>query len=227
VRVFFALWPDAAVREALEAEARDDLARLEATEREILNRIGALDARIRELEAAEELGTKRQELAVLEGQASALGREWSVRAITLRLLEETRSRYERERQPDVVRAAERHFERITGGRYTRIIAPPGEGGVRVEADGGEARLTDELSRGTAEQLYLALRFGHIEEFALHAEPLPVVLDDILVNFDAERARRAAASICDLAARHQVLYFICHEATADLLDADRSRTLALN
>ena len=48
---------------------------------------------------------------------------------------------------------------------------------------------DELSRGTGEQLYLALRFGLIEEFAGQAEPLPVVMDDILVNFDVERARR--------------------------------------
>jgi uncharacterized protein YhaN len=149
-----------------------------------------------------------------------------VRAIALRLLEETRSRYERERQPDVIRAAESHFERITAGRYTRIVAPPGDASLRVETEGGEGRVTDELSRGTAEQLYLALRFGLVEEFARHAEPLPVVMDDILVNFDAERATRAAAGIRDLSARHQVLYFTCHPWTAELLDPDGGRTLAL-
>jgi uncharacterized protein YhaN len=155
-----------------------------------------------------------------------MAREWSVRAVALRLLEETRSRYERERQPDVVRAAESHFERITGGRYARIVATPGEASVRVETEGGEARVTEELSRGTAEQLYLALRFGLIEEFAGHAEPLPVVMDDILVNFDAERAARAADAIADLAARHQVLYFTCHPRIAELLDPGGARTLAL-
>ena len=217
---------DPAAVEAAHLEAQAELERIEADERASLSRIGALDARIRHLEAAEELGTRRQELASLQGQAAALGHEWAVRAVALRLLEETRSRYERERQPDVIRAATAHFERITGGRYARIVAPPGDVSVRVETEGGEGRVTDELSRGTAEQLYLALRFGLIEEFATHAEPLPVVMDDILVNFDADRASRAATAIGDLAARHQVLYFTCHPWTAELLDPDGRRTVAL-
>jgi uncharacterized protein YhaN len=188
--------------------------------------VGELDASIRALESADELGTLRQELAGVEGRAASLATAWAVRAIAGRLMAETRSRYELERQPDVIRAATAHFERITGGRYTRIVAAPGEADVRVESEAGEARATDELSRGTAEQLYLALRFGLIEEFAQHAEPLPVVMDDILVNFDADRAARAAAAIRDLAERHQVLYFTCHPWIADLLDADGARTISL-
>jgi uncharacterized protein YhaN len=212
--------------EAEQAELDDELVRLEADEREAFNGIGALDARIRELEAADELGLRRQELAGLEGRAGALAREWAVRAIALRLLEETRARYERERQPDVVRAAESYFERVTDGRYTRIVAPPGDATVRVETEGGEVRATEELSRGTAEQLYLALRFGLIEEFGRQAEPLPVVMDDILVNFDAARATRAAAAIAELAERNQVLYFTCHAWTAELLDPSGTRTVDL-
>jgi uncharacterized protein YhaN len=217
---------DPAALEAREIEARETLERLESEERDATSRIGALDAEIRRLEAAEELGARRQELVALEGRAATLAREWAVRALALRLLEETRSRYERERQPDVIRAAESHFERITGGRYARIVAPPGESSVRVETEGGESRVTDELSRGTSEQLYLALRFGLIEEFARHGEPLPVVMDDILVNFDADRAARAASAIRDLASRHQVLYFTCHRWTAELLDPGGDRTLTL-
>jgi uncharacterized protein YhaN len=217
---------DRAALEVAGAEAADELARVEQEEREALTRIGALEDRIRQLEAAEELGTKRQELAVLEGRASAMARAWTVKALALRLLEETRARYERERQPDVVRAAESHFERITGGRYSRIITAPGESAVRIESDGGEAKVIEELSRGTAEQLYLALRFGLIEEFARHAEPLPVVMDDILVNFDPERAERAAEALHALAERHQVLFFTCHPRTADLVDPAGDHTVSL-
>ncbi|MEO5986903.1 MAG: AAA family ATPase [Candidatus Limnocylindria bacterium] len=217
---------DATAVEAELADVAAEAERLDAEVAEAHSRIGALAARISQLEAAEEIGALRQELAIVEGSAAAMARTWAVRAVTLRLLEETRHRYERERQPDVIRAAEAHFARITGGRYTRIVAPPGDASVRVETDGGESRVTDELSRGTAEQLYLALRFGLIEEFARHAEPLPVVMDDILVNFDAERAARAADAIRDLALRHQVLYFTCHAWTAEMLDPEGTRTLAL-
>jgi uncharacterized protein YhaN len=212
--------------EAELARVRAEADAHEAEERRLVARVGELDARIRALESADELGALRQELAILEGRAAALATDWAVRAIAGRLLAETRARYERERQPDVVRAAEAHFDRITGGRYARIVAPPGETGVRVETEAGEAKGTDELSRGTAEQLYLAIRFGLIEEFARHAEALPVVMDDILVNFDADRAARAAAAIRDLAARHQILYFTCHAWTAELLDPGGAQTLTL-
>ncbi|HET8776427.1 MAG TPA: AAA family ATPase [Candidatus Limnocylindria bacterium] len=218
---------DPATLEAARADAADELSRVEQEERDTLTGIGALEDRIRQLEAAEEIGMKRQELAVLEGRASAMAREWAVKALALRLLEETRARYERERQPDVVRAAESHFERITGGRYSRIITAPGEATVRIESEGGTAKVTEELSRGTAEQLYLALRFGLIEEFARHAEPLPVVMDDILVNFDPDRADRAADALHALAERHQVLFFTCHPRTAELLDPSGASTVSLD
>jgi len=217
---------NAARLDATAADLSAALAAAEAREREASAAIGALDARISQLEATAELGDRRQELAQLEGRARAMAREWAVRALAHRLLSITRARHERERQPGVIRAAEGHFDRITDGRYARIIAPPGESTVRVETESGESRGMDELSRGTGEQLYLALRFGLIEEFAGQAEPLPVVMDDILVNFDVERASRAAAAIGGLAERHQVLYFTCHPWTAELLDPDGRRTVRL-
>jgi uncharacterized protein YhaN len=164
---------------------------------------------------------------VLQARAEEHARAWAVRAVALTLLAETRQRYERERQPQVVRDAERHFAAITDGRYARIVAPPGEADVRVEPEAGAARTTDQLSRGTAEQLYLALRFGLIEQFGRSAEPLPVVMDDILVNFDAERAARAAGAIRDLATRHQVVFFTCHQRTVELLDPDDVATIHLS
>lgn len=217
---------DPSTIEAQRASAQATVERLDAEEREALTRAGALGERVKALETSEELGRRRQELAELQARAETEARRWAVRAATLRLLAETRQRYERERQPDVVRDAERHFERITGGRWPRIIAPPGEPSVEVETEGGEVRRPEELSRGTAEQLYLALRFGLIEQFTRLAEPLPVVMDEILVNFDPARAARTAAAILDLATRHQVLYFTCQPPTAELLDPHRRHTIAL-
>ena len=52
------------------------------------------------------------------------------------------------------------------------------------------------------------------------------MDDILVNFDADRASRAAGAIRDLATRHQVIYFTCHAWSAELLDPEATRTVAL-
>jgi uncharacterized protein YhaN len=217
---------DLSAVEIEEGETTARLAAIEDEERAVHARIGELTARIRDLEASADLGSARQELANLQGQAGSLARSWATTALAGRLLAETRRRYERERQPDVVKSAQAYFREITNGRYVRITAPPGDASVRVETEAGEQLVPSELSRGTVEQLYLALRFGLIEEFASHAEPLPVVMDDILVNFDESRAARAASAIGRLATTHQVIFFTCREETARALDptGDRTRTL---
>src|SRR5207244_12068027 len=103
-------------------------------------------------------------------------------------LDETRKIYETELQPEVLRQASSFFAVMTKGRYARVIAPLDGGEIQVErADG--ARLAPQLlSRGAAEQLYLSMRMALIREYANHVEPLPVLFDDIFVNFDPARSR---------------------------------------
>jgi uncharacterized protein YhaN len=52
------------------------------------------------------------------------------------------------------------------------------------------------------------------------------MDDILVNFDPERAREAASAIAELANDNQVIVFTCHPETADLLKAQSPQSLVI-
>ena len=74
----------------------------------------------------------------------------------------------------------------------------------------------ELSRGTAEQLYLCVRLGLVAELSRTRVPLPVVMDDVLVNFDDERAAAMARVLAGFAAHHQLFFFTCNRRTRDLL-----------
>ena len=156
----------------------------------------------------------RMERAVLIEQIAAHARDWSRLTIARGLLEEARAKFERERQPGVVRHAQRFFSGITAGSYEKLYAPLGEQTVTVTGAGGASKQPSELSRGTREQLFLALRFGLIRELGEATEPLPVVVDEVLVNFDPARARRAAAAFLELSRTNQVLVFTCHPQVAD-------------
>jgi uncharacterized protein YhaN len=92
----------------------------------------------------------------------------------------------------------------------------GKDAIEVFSSTSAAISPDDLSRGTSEQLYLALRLGLIEQSGQVGSDLPVLMDDILVNFSPARAEQAARAIADLATRRQVVFFTCHPATADLL-----------
>ena len=175
---------------------------------------GGIDNELAQLTGEEESSALRIRRNTLLEQLQEQAREWSRLTIAESLLEKTRHKFERERQPSVIRHAQEFFSTVTGQRYTGLYAPLGEQTISVTDATGGNRQPSELSRGTREQLYLALRFGLIREFGEHAERLPVVVDEALVNFDPERARLAAASFAGLSETNQVLVFTCHPATAE-------------
>ncbi len=194
------------------ASTEEELATMEREKGQVMEQL-------RQLETQEESSRLRLRLSVLREQISAEAEKWSVLTIAKAMLEETRLKYERERQPAVIQEAQAFFSSFTNGRYVRIFSLPGENRVEVEDQTGARKDIPDLSRGTAEQLYLALRFGLVREFARRAEPLPVVMDDILVNFDPERAREACRALGGLSKDQQVLLFTCHPETVELLQSE--------
>lgn len=109
---------------------------------------------------------------------------------------------------------------VTGGRWECIEqdeASSFQSVVVVGRDG--TRLPPEkLSRGTQQQLYVAVRLALVAEFASRTEPLPLIMDDCLVNFDPKRAAALAALLIERSADGQCLLFTCHPETADLMAA---------
>ena len=139
---------------------------------------------------------------------------YAVSYIAARLLEEALEAYEAERQPAVIQSAQDIFARLTGGRYTRLATPLGRFEPMVSGTSSAGKGPERLSRATAEQLFLALRLSYIDNLAGAHPSLPVLMDDILVNFDDERRSAAARVIAEFAERRQVVFFTCHAATAE-------------
>jgi uncharacterized protein YhaN len=84
----------------------------------------------------------------------------------------------------------------------------------VRADGTDVGI-EALSDGTRDQLYLALRLASLERHAHLNEPMPLVLDDVLVHSDDERARAALEVLGDVAQTTEVLFFTHHARLVDL------------
>ncbi len=104
---------------------------------------------------------------------------------------------------------------MTGGRWPSIIARvAGLESLDVVGPGGRAYPNARLSCGTEQQLYLAVRCGLVREYCSHAEPMPVMVDDVLVNFDPARSAAAAHVLAELSDVCQVLVFTCHPHTAE-------------
>ena len=177
---------------------------------------GDVERRLKELEESSDVPSIETDLEALRTELEAALGRWRVNFLAAHLIRETLARFTQERQPMVLAEASQMFEHVTEGRYVRVQRSMEEEGIVVIESDGRVKAPDELSRGAAEQLYLCLRLALAEEFARRAEPVPLVMDDVLVNFDAARRRSTAELLLDFAERHQILLFTCHEEIVELM-----------
>ena len=191
-----------------------ELVDIDAQRSELDTERGAIRTTLDGLASEEDSSRLRLERHRLSEELQGHARDWAVRTIAESLIRQAQGKFERERQPDVIRHAERFFLDVTDGAYQGVYSPLGSSEINVRDAAGNIRTPQQLSRGTCEQLFLALRFGLILELGQRSERLPVIVDEALVNFDPTRGTRAAASFIDLSETNQVLVFTCHPQIVD-------------
>jgi uncharacterized protein YhaN len=202
---------DRAQLEARAAELRRRFSEVQEQLRGLLEKRGRLSEQIESLTADRRPASKQLDLAVLEKRLADEVRRWQVLAAACDMLDAIREDYQLHRQPETLLEASGYLDRLTQGHYRRVWTPLGERSLRVDDAAGRCLPVESLSRGTREQLFLSLRLALAAGYARRGAPLPLVLDDVLVNFDAQRAKAAAAVLRDFAAAgHQILVFTCHE-----------------
>ncbi|GAB4298185.1 MAG: hypothetical protein Kow0090_13580 [Myxococcota bacterium] len=203
--------------EEMERMTDNEITEYEKTKSEAEREIGALTREL-ELLASKSPSQLLLEMEMIKEEMNKKAREWLSYRLAASVIRKTLSDYAEKRQPLIQRCAEKAFKTFTQERYREIVMQSGEKDLEVEvvAANGARRPIEELSRGTQEQLYLAVRFGLIAELSQDSDPLPIVMDDILVNFDPNRAMSAAKALKEFADKRQILFFTCHPETREFL-----------
>lgn len=207
-------WFKTGSRDSLETrlpELRTRVGSLQERLRQLFERRGALQQQAKAAVEDRRFAAKQLEINVVEQKLrDAVGR-WSAFTVTHTVLDNLKTEYERNRQPETLREASDYLRRFTLGQYQRVWTPIGEQRLCVDDHNGHPVMVENLSRGTREQLFLSLRLALTSWYARRGKQLPLVLDDVLVNFDDTRAVAAAEVLRDFAREgHQMLLFTCHE-----------------
>jgi uncharacterized protein YhaN len=179
--------------------------------------LGKLSEQIQSAEQTsllEDLFVERQNLA---SQIKIHAEQWMIGRLALTLMTNARSVYEKERQPEVTKWAGNFLRTMSDGEYTGILQNM-DNEAYMLLDGDGIQKTVPWNRALQDQVYLALRMALVKQHATSHEPLPVIMDDVLVNCDKDRVAGATRAIVELAREFQVFYFTCHTATQDLLQA---------
>lgn len=156
-----------------------------------------LEARADELER--QLARRRQEYQALE--------------LALDCLRQANTQLQERFAPELNRRSGELLSRLTGGRYGQItLSREMEACVRSGED-VLPRGTLTLSRGTADQVYLAVRLAVCQLCLPEHDPSPLVLDDALLTFDEERLALALDCLAGLG--RQVVLFSCQERESQM------------
>lgn len=207
--------PDLAAFEEMLTYAIERRHELMAESERMDTRYGELAQRLSQARNEERFAQMKQERAGLRCRLEESRRELACLLLARRNLADAITTWESRRQPEVYRLASRLFEEMTDGAWLKVrLTAAGE--VQVTSARGDVRDPQLLSLGTRQQLYLSLRIALLMTAQDVGCAVPVLADDILVNFDADRRRSAARSLLELACMRQVLLFTCHEEVLDLL-----------
>ncbi|MEA3292139.1 MAG: chromosome segregation protein SMC, partial [Pseudomonadota bacterium] len=179
-------------------------------------------------ELAETKGRQQKELELMDGgdraaelaqQAQAVlagirskAEEYTRVKLAAYILRREIERYRKDNQGPLVDRASEHFASLTLGSFEGLRTDFNEKdepvlvGVRA---GGDLVGVEGMSSGTRDQLYLALRLASLEKYIEHAEPMPFIVDDILVHFDDRRSKATLLRLAQLAEKTQVIVFTHH------------------
>ncbi len=204
---------------AAEAEEIEDRSRVIYSDREqaLAKRADLEGGTGAELAVAERKGA--------EAQMQDSARSWAVLRLAGMMLGAAVSRHRAGQQDPLITRAGALFGHLTGGAFEglaqsydeadtprlvgrRASGGPGGGLVGIEA----------MSEGTRDQLYLALRLAHLEDYAGRAEPAPFVGDDLFLTFDDARTAHGLAALAEIGRTVQPILFTHHRHVAEIAQA---------
>jgi len=147
-------------------------------------------------------------------------KRWTTLVLARHFLKQTQNIYEQSRQPRVIQEAQHFIQQITNHRY-HLFSSVDNQTIYLEEQNHRRKKEKEWSSGLADQVYLSIRFGLALDFGQKNEPLPILLDDILVNYDPSRQVNTTKIILQFSEENQIFLFSCHPETVNIIQKAKS------
>lgn len=164
----------------------------------------------------EQLDVFRSQIAQLESEIVLLEDHRLQLDCTETSLREVIKRLKGRNHSKVFDLASQYIQRLTDGECLRVSADLPDR-ILVQTVHTDNDLTlPQLSRGTRDQVALALRLALIQARSETQEHVPLILDDVFVTSDDARANAAVTLLAELAQQgHQIVFFTCQKDVRDL------------
>lgn len=187
---------------------QDVAARLHSVRFELSRQNEALAMAQGEMNTLGDPAVLQARLGELDGELARRQEEYEAILTAMDGLTEANSMLQERMSPALNSRAGELLNRLTGGKYDQVSLTREFEALAGQHDDVTPRKLLTLSKGTADQLYLAVRLAVCDLVLPGEDPAPLVLDDALVNFDDQRLGLALDLLQQLAAHRQILLFTC-------------------
>jgi uncharacterized protein YhaN len=192
------------------ARFKEEIGRLTAATSELDQRIGAERTELGRMNGGDQAALTAEAIQAVIGGLERDVAHYARLRIAGRVLALAMERFREKNQGPIMRSAAELFRRLTCGSFEGLRADYDPEGaavlVGVRRAGRESVPVAAMSDGTADQLFLALRLAGLKHYLARSEPMPFVVDDILIKFDNERAAAALQALAELSEQTQVIFF---------------------
>lgn len=133
------------------------------------------------------------------------------------MLKQTLEDYREKNEQPIVAEASSLFQSLTSGSYDRIVlshTANEEVFIQGRHRDGRKLAVGQMSDGTRDQLYLAMRLSALKMHLDAHEPMPLIVDDLLITFDDRRTESALEVLAELSRMTQVILFTHHGRVLD-------------
>lgn len=185
----------------------EDISRLGARHGQLKAAFDALNGS----DAAARAAARQQEAAA--GMAEAAERYLRLKTAA-RLLQWSMERFRQTRQGPMLARASEIFQALTLDSFSRLLVDADSHDsprlVSIRTDGNKPVEVPGLSEGTRDQLYLALRLAALDQQASQGSRMPLIADDLFINFDDRRTAAGLQVLGDVSRRMQVILLTHHD-----------------
>jgi uncharacterized protein YhaN len=217
--------------DTIEPRVRQFDAEIEQRNRELKDelgeRIGATRKVLEQMDSSAAAAEAAEDAQDLAARIASDAEDYARLKLASLVLAKAIERYRDAHQGPILQRASQLFSDLTVGSFSGLREDFDDNGrpelFGIRAATNEAVRVKHMSDGCADQLYLAVRLAWLENYLDEHEPIPFIVDDVLIRFDDDRAVATLKALADLSARTQVLFFTHHrhlvEFARQVLDDD--------
>ncbi|MBW1607255.1 MAG: AAA family ATPase [Deltaproteobacteria bacterium] len=194
------------------------------TERQLVKDIALANKDLDEIGGESKALEIAEEAEGLSGQIQSDVDQYVRLKLSHMVLAKAMERYRQSNQSPVLSIAGDYFKTMTQGSFAGLRADfddKGDPVIKAKRPDGKMLALAEMSDGSRDQLFLALRLGGLARYVKANGPMPFIVDDVLVHFDDDRSAAALAALGELAKETQVVFFTHHKHLISLAESSVS------